>query len=251
MSKALQLLAAFRQARPTLGVTELARRADIPKSTAFRLLADLENAGFVQRSGTQYRLGLPLFELGSRVGFCRPNGLRDVAMPHLSELRVETRLTAHLAVLEGSEIVFVDKVQGASPLHALTIPGARHPASCCGLGKAMLAFTSPAAVRGIIEDGLPRRTPHSITEPGRFLRELQQIRAAGIAQDHEESALGLACISAPVVIHGRVVAAVSLSGPTGEVGGRRLAVRVRQAAGRISEQYAAALEGVPAHERAS
>src|SRR6478752_7730681 len=84
VGKALELLAAFRGTIPELGVSELARRAGMPKSTAFRLLADLERAGFVARSGAKYRLGLSLFELGSRVGFCRPHGLRDVAIHDLS-----------------------------------------------------------------------------------------------------------------------------------------------------------------------
>ena len=241
VGKALQLLAAFRGTKPELGVSDLARRAGMPKSTAFRLLADLESAGFVARSGTKYRLGISLFELGSRVGFCRPNGLREVAMHDLSELHVHTGLTAHLGVLEGSEVVYVEKVHGGNPLRTLTTPGARQPASCSGLGKAMLAYGTPQEVRAVVEAGLPRRTRHSITEPGRFARELDRIRESGVAHDREEAALGLACVAAPIVADGRVAAAVSVSGPSVGVNWQLVETHVRRAASRISRRYSAAL----------
>lgn len=241
VGKALQLLAAFRGTKPELGVSDLARRAGMPKSTAFRLLADLESAGFVERSGTKYRLGISLFELGSRVGFCRPNGLRELAMHDLSELHVNTGLTAHLGVLEGGEVVYVEKVHGGNPLRTVTTPGARQPASCSGLGKAMLAWTGPQEVRFVVEAGLPRLTRNSITEPGRFFRELDRIREAGVAYDREESALGLTCVAAPLIAGGRVVAAVSVSGPTVGANWPTAETHVRRAASRIGRRYAAML----------
>lgn len=244
VGKALQLLAAFRGTGPLLGVSELARRAGMPKSTAFRLLGDLESAGFVERSGTNYRLGLSLFELGSRVGFNRPNGLRDLAMHDLSELHVHTGLTAHLAVLEGNEVVYIEKVHGLRSQRPITTPGARNPASCTGLGKAILAYSDPAQIRAVVESGLPRRTRHSIIEPGRFLKELRRVRESGIAYDHEEAALGLACVAAPIIIDGRPVAAVSVSGPTVGVNWVRLESHVRRAAANITRLHGLPHEGI-------
>lgn len=244
VGKALQLLAAFRGTNPQLGVSELARRARMPKSTAFRLLADLEAAGFVERSGAKYRLGLSLFELGSRVGFNRPNGLRDLAMHDLSELHVHTGLTAHLAVLEGSEIVYIEKIHGGTPLRTLTIPGARQPASCTGLGKAMLAYSDPRDVRAVVESGLPRKTRHSIAEPGRFVHELGRVRETGIAHDREEAALGLACVAAPILVHGRAVAAVSVSGVASGVNWQRVETLVRRAATNITRLHNSYLKDV-------
>ncbi|MFM6850739.1 MAG: IclR family transcriptional regulator [Terrabacter sp.] len=238
VGKALELLAAFRGTIPELGVSELARRAGMPKSTAFRLLGDLERAGFVARSGAKYRLGLSLFELGSRVGFCRPHGLRDVAIHDLSELHIHTGLTAHLAILEGTDVVYVEKVHAGNPVRLVTVPGARLPASCTGLGKAMLAFSDGATIRAVIEAGLPRRTRNSITEPGRFVRELRRVREAGVAYDREEGTLGLSCVAAPVVVDGRVVAAISASGPPHGTSWPRIESHVRHAARGVSRAYA-------------
>lgn len=237
VGKALELLAAFRGTVPELGVSELARRAGMPKSTAFRLLADLEHAGFVARSGAKYRLGLSLFELGSRVGFCRPNGLRDLAIHDLSSLHVQTGLTAHLAILEGSDVVYVEKVHAAAWPRVVTVPGARLPASCTGLGKAILAFSEGAALRAVVEAGLPRRTRHSITEPGRFVRELRKVRETGVAYDREEGTLGLSCVAAPIIVSGRAVAAISASGPACGTNWERVEGHVRRAAEQISRAY--------------
>lgn len=244
VGKALELLAAFRGTVPELGVSELARRAGMPKSTAFRLLGDLERAGFVARSGAKYRLGLSLFELGSRVGFCRPNGLRDVAIHDLSELHVHTGLTAHLAILEGTDVVYVEKVHAGTPSRVVTVPGARMPASCTGLGKAMLAFSDGTTVRDVVEAGLPRRTRNSITEPGRFVRELRRVRETGVAYDREEGTLGLSCVAAPVIVGGRVIAAISASGPTHGTNWTRIESHVRRAAAGISKAYAMNLSKV-------
>ncbi|MFW5470233.1 IclR family transcriptional regulator [Knoellia sp. CPCC 206435] len=237
VGKALELLAAFRGTIPELGVSELARRAGMPKSTAFRLLADLEHAGFVARSGAKYRLGLSLFELGSRVGFCRPNGLRDVAIHDLSSLHVQTGLTAHLAILEGTDVVYVEKVHAANWPRVVTVPGARMPASCTGLGKAILAFSDGATVRAVVESGLPRRTRNSITEPGRFVRELRRVREAGVAYDREEGTLGLSCVAAPILVGGGAVAAISASGPTFGTSWERVESHVRRSAEGISRAY--------------
>lgn len=244
VGKALELLAAFRGTVPELGVSELARRASMPKSTAFRLLGDLERAGFVARSGAKYRLGLSLFELGSRVGFCRPNGLRDVAIHDLSELHVHTGLTAHLAILEGTDVVYVEKVHDGGPTRVVTVPGARMPASCTGLGKAMLAFSDGATIRAVVEAGLPRRTRNPITEPGRFVRELRRIRDTGVAYDHEEGTLGMSCVAAPVLADGRVVAAISATGPTHGPNWSRIENHVRRAASGVSRAYAMNLSAV-------
>ena len=191
MSKALQLLSAFRRARTDLSLTELAQRADIPKSTAFRLLGELEQAGFVARNGTKYRLGVSLFELGSRVSLCRPQGLRDTAVHYLSQLHAGTGgLTAHLAVLEGPEILYLEKIHGPRTPRVRTMPGQRYPASTTALGKAMVALGDAEDLAAVLEHGLPRMTRSSITDPDRFVEELRGVRRAGVARDREEAVAG-------------------------------------------------------------
>ena len=237
--KAGLLLEAFRGPERVVGVSELARRSGLWKSTAHRLLAELESIGFVEREGTGYRLGLQLFELGVRVGAYRPGGLRDLAIGELSKLHVATGLTAHLAVLEGGEIVYLEKVhhRRTSRLpRPVTGPGVRLPATCSALGKAMLAHASPEALGEVFRGGLPRRTPYSITEPGRLLREMATVRETGLAHEHEEMAVGAVSVAAPILAHGTAVAAMSLSGRALGVNWERAGALVRAAAGRVSER---------------
>lgn len=238
VGKALRLLTAFQSITPPVGVSELARLSGLPKSTAFRFLADLERVGFVERDGSDYRLGLPLFELGNKVPVCRPNGLRDSAMPELSQLHSRTGLSVHLGVLQGTDVVHLAKVNRRTkmvPGHLL--PGSRRPATCSALGKAILAFSPKETVREVVESGLTRRTPYSITELPRLLRELTKVRESGVAHEREESVLGLIGVAAPIMFQGRPVGAVgvTLNAPATQVA--RYAGEVRNAARVISQRH--------------
>lgn len=239
VTKALQLLDAFRGTVGALGVSELARRSGLPKSTAFRLLATLESSGYVERVGRAYQLAWRLFELGNGVSACRPKGLRDVAMPFLSDLHVRTRLVTQLAVLDDGDVIYLEKIRGHEAIRIPSNIGGRVPASCSGLGKAMLAFSDPETIRDVVEAGLTRRTPYSIVDPGRFLAELRRIHSTCIAIDREEVALGLTCVAAPIIYEGRAIAAVSVSGPSARFNHRTLAAEVHRTAVEISKAYAA------------
>lgn len=239
--KALHLLNAFHRAGPTLGVSEIARLADVPKSTAFRLLHHLEEGGYVERVGQEYCLGRHLFELGNSVPWCRPQGLRDAAAPVLSELFVRTQRVVHLAVLEGTEIVYVDKIHGPDSIQVPTRVGSRMSAACSSLGKALLAFSDRAAISTVLEGGLVRRTRYSVADPQAMLRELSRVRHDRLALDREEVQLGLACVAAPVLdARGRAVAAVSLASPALRWDPRPLAPEVQRAAHQISRALQAA-----------
>ncbi len=236
--KALQLLDAFRGAGPTLGVSEIARRAGVPKSTAFRLLTHLEQGGYVERIGRDYCLGRHLFELGNSVPLCRPDGLRETAAPHLGVLVVKTQRLVNLAVLEGTEVVYLEKIHGHDSVQVESTVGGRMPAGCSGLGKAMLAFSGRDAIRTVLEGGLVRRTPYSLADPARFLKELSRIRAEGVAFDREEIQLGLVCAAAPILGRdGRAVAAVSVSGPATRFNPMTAAAEVRRTADAIARDY--------------
>jgi len=237
VGKALHLLDSFRNAGPTLGVTELARRAGVPKSTAFRLLAYLEQGGYVERAGTNYRLAWRLFELGNRVQHCRPRGLRDIAVPHMSDLHARTNHTVHLAVLEGCDIIYLEKIHGKGSVRTPTNVGARVPAACTGLGKSILAFGDHEVVERVLRQGLTRRTPYSIVDPNRFLAELAQVRTNGVAIDREEAALGLSCVAAPIKVKGQVIGAVSLSLPSARFDPVTNIPLVRRAAESIAADY--------------
>ncbi|MFI9628781.1 IclR family transcriptional regulator [Streptomyces sp. NPDC052042] len=238
VGKALRLLEAFRATGPIAGVTELARATGLPKSTAFRLLNQLERSGFLDRYGTDYRLNWLVFELGNRVADRAPADLRSVAGPFLSDLFLHSRYVVHLAVLDHTDVLYLDKVYGHGGIKVPTAIGGRMLASCSALGKAMLPFGHQNAVERILEGGLTRRTRHSIAAPGLFLAELRRVAQHGVAFDREEAALGLTCVAAPVIHHGRAVAAISVSGPTGRFDPAALATRVQSAANEISALHA-------------
>ncbi|NVN00179.1 IclR family transcriptional regulator [Arthrobacter sp. SDTb3-6] len=212
--RALQLLDVFMGDQPVLGVSEIGRRAGIPTSTVHRLLSHLVKGGFVAKDGSNYRLSGKLFELGNQVAHSRPMGLRDLAAPFLGELFGATRLTTHLAVLDGPQVVLVDKVVGLSTHPARTVVGGRYPAVCTSLGKAMLAFASEDAVQAVIAAGMPRRTRFTLTHPSALLQELAQIRNTRLAYDREEATLGQTCIAAPILRNGAAIGAISFSGAT-------------------------------------
>lgn len=214
VTKALQLLDTFRTHGPTLGVSQISRLAGVPKSTAFRLLAYLEQSGFVERDGRGYCLGRLLFELGNSVPLCRPEGLREIAAPHLSDLFVASsgKAAVHLAVLEQTDVVYLEKIAGPQTMHVPTRVGGRMNAACSGLGKAILGFSDRQVIGSVLDAGLQRRTRYSAAEPVRFLQQLRRVRADGVAYDREEVVLGLVCTAAPILVDGRAVGAVSMSG---------------------------------------
>ncbi|CAN5646711.1 IclR family transcriptional regulator [soil metagenome] len=215
VTKALQLLDTFRTHGPTLGVSQISRLAGVPKSTAFRLLAYLEQSGFVERDGRGYCLGRLLFELGNSVALCRPDGLRETAAPHLTDafLAASGRTAVHLAVLEGTDVVYLEKIAGPGTIRVPTRVGGRMNAACSALGKAVLGFSGRDAIGAVLEGGLVKRTRYSAADPTRFLQQLRRVREDGVAFDHEEVTLGLVCVAAPVLLEGRPVGAISMSGP--------------------------------------
>lgn len=236
VTKALQLLDAFREASGPLGVSEIARLAGVPKSTAFRLLSYLEQAGFVERAGKEYLLGGRLFELGNSVPIARRGGLRDLAMPHLSELFVATGKVVQLGVLEGSDVVYLEKITGRDTVDVPTAVGTRMSAGCTALGKAMLAFSGRETIGHVLHHGLVRRTRYSHADPARFLTELRRVHEERIAFDREEVQVGLVCVAAPILRKGRAVAAVSVSGRATHFNPAMAVAHVRRTADAISRE---------------
>lgn len=236
VGKALALLNALGADGHSLGVSELARRVDVPKSTAFRLLACLENDGYVVRRGREYSLGRRLFELGNQIGYCQPSGLRDIALPFLSELYERTHQTIHLAVLDGIDVLYLEKLFGHQATKSPSHVGRRVPAACSGLGKAMLAYSSPAVIDAVLRNGLRPRTHHTISVKQLFLQELAEIREKGVAFDREEVALGLTCVAAPILKGEHAVAAISVTGSTARFDPTSLVATVRRVADAISQR---------------
>jgi DNA-binding IclR family transcriptional regulator len=138
-AKALDLLGAFSFREPRLSLAELAGRTGIPRPTAFRLLTTLEQAGFVAKENGEYQLGIKCFILGNIVA--SGLDLREKANPHLQQLRDATGETVHLAVLEGWQVLYLERLQSPHPIGFMRSRiGVVVPAYCTGLGKTLLAF---------------------------------------------------------------------------------------------------------------
>jgi DNA-binding IclR family transcriptional regulator len=224
VDRALTLLEAFGESE-TLGVTQLAGRAALPKSTTHRILVMLEQRGVVERTGNKYRLGIRLFELGNRVPF-GASDVREVALPFVCELFEATEQTVHLAVLGESQVVYLMKLRAPACRTAPTRIGARMPAHSTALGKALLAYSSSRKLANLLSMPLRPYTVKTIVIPRMLVEHLKGVRREGIAWDREETQYGLVCVAAPILDPtGRAIAAVSVAGDPRRVDSHAAAVR--------------------------
>jgi len=194
---------------------ELSERMGLNKSTVRRLLKVLEYHRLVEVNpqNGKYRLGLKLFEMGSSA--VAHLDIRERARPYLKRLVLKTGETAHLCILDGGEVLYLDKDEPPRTMRIPSTVGKRNPAHCTAVGKALLAFLPEDELEEIVQrHGLRAYTRHTITTLAELERELALIRQRGYAIDDEEFEEGLKCIGAPVRDYsGHVVASVSIAGP--------------------------------------
>ena len=220
-------------------ISEMSRKLRIPKSSAHVIVLTLEQLGYIKRDpgSRRYQLGLKIYGLGK--GLMKNLALPEIALPHLKWLVEQTRLTAHLAILERSQAVFIQKVDGPGIIKFDTYVGKRADLHCTGVGKVLLAYAGEEIAQEILSvDSFPRYTNATITSPANLKKELFVVRKKGYAVDDEEEELGVRCLGAPVLNQsGEPVAAVSVTGTLSQVRRDRLdqlAEVVKQAAGRVS-----------------
>ena len=229
VSKALALLDAFALDDPELSLNELARRTGLPLSTTYRLATELVSWGGLERvSGGGYRVGLRLLEVGARAP--RSSGLHEMVVPFMQDLFVATRENVHLAVMDGHEALYIERVTGLRSIPVKARRWGRMPLHATGVGKVLLAYAGNEFTDEVIAEGLARFTPYTIVAPGHLRRNLAEIRRTGVGFAHEEMTVGRLSVAAPVSdADGRVVAALSIVVPT-TVDPQRLAPAVRTAA---------------------
>jgi DNA-binding IclR family transcriptional regulator len=246
LSRALTLLDAFDKGDGELTLTELAEKAGMPKSTAHRLVGDLVRWRALERTPTGLRLGMRLFELGHLVPGARQ--LREIALPFLEDLYSTTRKTVNLAVRDGRDVVYVEKLIAPNVPVPHSRAGGRLPLHCTALGKAILAYGPPSLVDEVTAAGLRRLTPKTILDPAVLRADLVTVRKRRIAYDLEESHVGLHCVAAPLFDHtGEVVAALSITGLPSRSTARHLAPAVLTASMALSRQLGA--PGKPARHQ--
>ena len=232
---AARLLKVFRSREADLGVSELARRLGLGKSTVHRMLTTLVAEGLIEQNPRTggYRLGIVMFELGEAVRVHMD--LHAAAGQVLGELRAQTGESSQVGVLDGHEVVYVDRLESAHSLRLFTETGRRVPVHCTSSGKVLLAYLPEARRQAVLRAApLKALTPHTITDRSQLAAELDRVRRRGWAEAVNEREVGVASIAAPVRdIGGEVIAAISIGVPLARcsvMALRRLAPVIMEAA---------------------
>ncbi len=210
IGRALRLLDAFGPRRRELTLSEIARRAGMPLSTAHRLMHELCEWGAIERGDDGlYRIGLRLWEVGSLAP--RGPGLREAALPFLEDLSQITRENVQLAVREGAEVVFIERIAGSGAVPVLTRVGGRFALTATGVGLVLLAHAPVDVQEEVLSGPIKRFTSKTVTDPVQLRRMLADVRSNGFSVSDRQVTMDSLSVGAPIHDpHGQVVAAVSL-----------------------------------------
>lgn len=213
LSRGLRVLEILAAAPSGLPLASIAERARLSKSSAYRLVQTLLGAGYLlqKRENGHYFPSLKILNLSHRL--IEDTDLRVISRPHLELLAQATGETSHLVLLDNDAIVYVDKVEGESPVRMFSRIGSRAPAHCTGVGKAVLAFLPPERLDQLLgEAPLKRYTQTTITDPRKLRRHLAEIRTRGYSVDDGEHEAQVRCLAAPLFAsNGEVVGACSVA----------------------------------------
>ena len=236
LDRAAAILGAFDATHRELTLAALVTRCGMPRSTTHRTADRMIRLGWLDKPQDRYRIGNRLFEIAS----LSPTRLelREAVLPFLQDLHHATKITAQLGILDGAQVLVVEKISGHRALPMLSQVGGTIPAYCSALGRAILAYSDAVTIDAVLAAGLPRRTPRTLTSPVGIMRELTAVPDRGWAIDREEGNVGVSCVAAPIFGPlGHVVAALSLTGPSQLVRSDRMGPAVRLAAAAASRAY--------------
>jgi DNA-binding IclR family transcriptional regulator len=238
LDRAAAILDAFDARHRELTLAGLVQRSGLPRSTAHRTAAQMLRLGWLDKPDDRYRIGNRLFEISGLAPI--RHELREAVLPFMQDLYEAIHATVQLGIIEGTQILIVEKITGHRPMPMLSQVGGTIPAHCSALGRAILAYSNAETVDAVIAAGLARRTPRTITTPVALRRELTAIPDRGWAVEREEGNIGVSCVAAPIFGPlGDVVAALSVTGPAATVRPDRAGPAVRLAAAAASRAAAA------------
>jgi DNA-binding IclR family transcriptional regulator len=216
IDRAVQILQCFSEKRPELKLAQISDELGLNKSTVHGIISTLKFHGLIEQDEEtqKYRLGVYLMHLGDLVS--RSIDVVGIARPYITDICNVVEETVHLATLDDLEVVYIDKIESTQSMRIFSARGARNPAYCTGVGKAMLAYLDPNVLTKLLENKvLESLTPKTITDKNELVKELATIRERGFSFDDEENNIGLTCVAAPVFDHmGRAKYGISISGPT-------------------------------------
>lgn len=239
--RVLRILEEIAKSEDGIGVTELANRLELNKSTVYRFLATLEEEQYLEQQETtkKYQSGIKLFELASRI-VNQVDWTKDIR-PFLVDLKDRVNETVHLGIIDNGEVVYIDKVECERSIRMYSRVGKRAPIYCTGVGKAILAFLSKEKQANIIKNiDYTKFTTNTIIDDSDLKKEIKIIRAQGFALDREEHEAGVNCAAAPIFTHdGQVLGGISIAGPSSRVDEENLfelAAEVKETAQLISRR---------------
>jgi IclR family transcriptional regulator, KDG regulon repressor len=216
LDRACDILELISLERDGLGVTEIANKTGLHKSTVHRILASLAERGFVENNQNKgvYKIGLKLIEISSV--YLNSIELKTEARPYLWELMTKLNQPTHLAILDGIDAVYIDKVEIMNNIRLYSQIGRRIPVYCSALGKCLLSGLSDIELyKATGKINFEKITEHTIDNSKELLMQIKKVKTLGWAVDNEEHDIGIRCIAAPVFDYrGKVIAAVSIAGPS-------------------------------------
>lgn len=212
LGKTRLILEAFELDDVDLSLTEMARRTGISKASVHRLAQELLEWGMLERSGQEYRLGMRAFELGSRVPRFRV--LRDAARPFMERLHFATREAVHLAVRDGLEVLYLEKIAASQESPRGSRIAGRLPIHCTSTGRVIMAYSPRSLFEEVVAQGLGRRTPSTTVAPGLLFAKVKRVAEQGWALEEEEFTPGYCSVAVPIFGSNRLLlGALSIAGP--------------------------------------
>jgi DNA-binding IclR family transcriptional regulator len=213
LGKARLILEAFQMDDRNLSLSELSRRTGVSKASVHRLAQELLEWGMLERSGTDYRLGMRAFELGSRVPRFRV--LRDAVRPFMENLHFATKEVIHLGVLDGLDVLYLEKLAGGPQSAKPSRIAGRMPLYPTATGKVLLAFSPPSVLEQVLAWPLERLTPSTVALPGVLTDQVRKVARCGHAIEQEEVAIGYCSVAVPLFgTSGLLLGALSITAPT-------------------------------------
>lgn len=208
----LLILKVFSKEQPVWGITDISKELQLPKSTVSRLVGDLIKERYLQKVGSKYRLGLLVLSLAG-VNMSNLEIHREAFEP-LKSLVSKIDESAHISMLEGIHLIYLLKVECKQRIRLLSHVGQYRPPSCSSSGKLLLAYQPIEMIDKVIQNGLPKRGPNSVTDPDQLLDELITIKQNGYCVCIDEMHDDVVSIASPIRDYtGRVIASVSIAGP--------------------------------------
>ncbi|WP_130293302.1 IclR family transcriptional regulator domain-containing protein [Pseudonocardia sediminis] len=222
VERAISVLLAFDAARPTATMAELAEATNLARPTVRRILLTLHGLGYVENSGSRWRLTPRVLSIGQH--YSASNSIIEVAQPHLLRLAEQTEESASLAALDGADAVYIARVPVRRIMTINISIGTRVPAHATSMGRVLLAWAPSELIAQVIEEtGLPAYTRHTVTDPSIFRGALRTVKDQGWSVVSEELEAGLISIAAPVRDqNGTVIAALASSTSTGRSSAAKL-----------------------------